>query len=102
MITILSVILLILLLLVGKTRGLKTWGIFYLNLFLIMAYLFIISCGFSAIINALILCIVVTITTLFGLNGVNTKTKASFKSIMFLHLVEMFSQNSAILFSPKP
>lgn len=84
MITILSLVLFILLIIVGKGRGLKTFGIFYLNLFLIMVYLFIINLGFSAITHAVIICILVTLTTLFGLNGVNIKTKSSFKSIMII------------------
>lgn len=87
MISILSIILFILLLIIGKERGLKTFGIFYLNLFLIIVYLYIISLGFSAITHAVILCIIVTLTTLFGLNGVNIKTKSSFKSIMLILLI---------------
>lgn len=84
MITILSIILFSLLVLVGKTRGLKTFGIFYLNLFLILVYLFLISIGLNAIIHAIIICIIVSATTLFGLNEINVKTKSSFKAIMII------------------
>ena len=79
MIFILSSILFLLLILVGRTRGLKTFGILYLSIFLIMVYIFMMTLGFNAIINAVIICILVTIITLFGLNGVNIKTKSSFK-----------------------
>lgn len=87
MITILSFILLFLLTIIGRTRGFKTFLIFYLSLFLITVYLFIMSLGFSAIINAIILCIIVSAITLFGLNGYNIKTKSSFISIMIILLV---------------
>ena len=87
MIKLLSLILFILLILIGKSRGFKTFGVFYLNLFLILVYLYFISIGLNAILHAVILCIIVTLTTLFGLNGVNTKTKASFKAIMIILLI---------------
>ena len=84
MIFILSMILLFLLILFGRSRGVKTFFIFYLSLFLIMVYLFMITIGFNAIIHAVIICILVTAITLFGLNGVNVKTKSSFKAIMII------------------
>lgn len=86
MIFILSSILFLLLILVGRTRGLKTFGILYLSIFLIMVYIFMMTLGFNAIINAVIICILVTIITLFGLNGVNIKTKSSFISVMIVLL----------------
>ena len=84
MIFILSMILLFLLVLFGRSRGIKTFFIFYASLFLIMIYLFMITIGFNAIIHAVIICILVTAITLFGLNGVNVKTKSSFKAIMII------------------
>lgn len=84
MILILSIILFILLSLIGKDRGVKTFFIFYASLFLILVYLFMMSIGFNAIIHAIIICILVSAITLFGLNGVNVKTKSSFKSIMII------------------
>ena len=86
MITILSCILFFLLTLIGKSRGFKTFLIFYLSLFLIMIYLFVMSIGFGAITNAIIICVVVSAVTLFGLNGYNIKTKSSFLSIMVILL----------------
>jgi len=84
MIFTLSFILFILLTIVGKTRGVKTFGLFYLSLFLIVIYLFLMSLGFNAILHAVIICVLVSVITLFGLNGYNTKTKASFISILFV------------------
>ena len=86
MIFILSSILFLLLVLTGKTRGLKTFGLFYLSIFLIMVYIFMMSLGFNAIIHAVIICILVTLVTLFGLNGVNVKTKSAFKGVMIVLL----------------
>lgn len=87
MILLLSLILFILLILVGKSRGFKTFMIFYLNLFLIIVYLFLIGIGLNAITQAIIICVLVTLTTLFGLNGINVKTKSSFKSIMIILVI---------------
>lgn len=87
MISILSIVLFILLIIIGKSRGFKTFLILYLSLFLIMVYLFVMSIGFNAIINAVIICIIVSAITLFGLNGYNVKTKSSFKAIMIILLI---------------
>lgn len=84
MITILSIILFLLLTIIGKSRGFKTFLIFYLSLFLIVVYLFVMSIGFGAITNAIIICIIVSAITLFGLNSYNVKTKSSFLSIMVI------------------
>ena len=99
MIFILSLILFILLLLIGRARGLKTFCIFYLSIFLIIIYLYIINLIFNAITHSIIICVLVTLVTLFGLNGVNVKTKSSFKSIMivllFIFLITFFIGKNA-------
>lgn len=99
MISVLSIILFLLLTVIGKSRGFKTFMIFYLSLFLIMVYLFVMSIGFGAITNAIIICILVSIITLFGLNGYNVKTKSSFISIMvillFIFLLTFFIGKNA-------
>ena len=87
MISILSLILFLLLTIIGKSRGFKTFMIFYLSLFLIMVYLFVMSIGFGAITNAIIICVLVSMITLFGLNGYNVKTKSSFISILIILLL---------------
>ena len=84
MIKLLSLIFLILLLIVGKSRGFKTFVTFYLNLFLIMIYLTFMKVGTPAIILSIIICILASLITLFILNGTNVKTKSSFISIMIV------------------
>ena len=82
MIKVLSLILFLLLVIIGKSRGLKTFMLFYSGLILIMIYILGINLGLNAIIFAIIMCIIISLVTLFGLNGYNTKTKASFLSIL--------------------
>ena len=84
MIFILSLILFILLIVVGKSRGFKTFISLYLSIFLIILYIAFISLGLNAYILAFISCIIATITTLFIINGYNIKTKSSFYSIMIV------------------
>ena len=90
MILILSIILFILLLVVGRMRGLKTFISFYISIFLIILYLAFISIGLNPYILAIITCILITIITLFMINGYNNKTKISFYAIMIV-LIIMFS-----------
>ena len=47
MVKILSVILLVLLLIVGRLKGLKNFICFYLNYFLILGYIFLMGCGIN-------------------------------------------------------
>jgi uncharacterized membrane protein len=82
MIKILSLIFLILLLIVGRMRGFKTFITFYLSLILIIIYLLLMSFGFNAIIVSIIICILSSCVSLFILNGYNKKTIAAFKAIM--------------------
>lgn len=84
MIKLLSLIFFILLLLVGRSRGFKTFITFYLNLLLIMIYLTFMKVGVNAIVLAIIICLLATLITLFILNGSNVKTKSSFISIMIV------------------
>ena len=86
MISILSIILLVLLIIVGKTRGIKTFATFYLSFLLILIYIVLLRLGANPIIFAIIICIIASSSTLFIINGVNIKTKASFYSIMFILL----------------
>ena len=87
MITVLSIILFLLLLTVGKERGVKTFFTFYLSLLLIIIYVVFMSIGMNAITLALIICILSTITCLFILNGYNKKTKSAFISVMIVLLL---------------
>ncbi|MBQ6282069.1 MAG: YibE/F family protein [Bacilli bacterium] len=89
MIKILSLILFLLLLLVGKKQGLKTFICFYLSYFLLIIYIVFMGYGFNAIIVSLIICVIESLISLFLLNGYNIKTKASFMSITIV-LIIMF------------
>lgn len=83
----LSIILLILLLLIGRERGAKTFLTFYLSIILISAYVLLMSFGLNAILLAIIICLIATIITLFVLNGYNKKTISSFISIIIVLLI---------------
>lgn len=89
MIKILSLILLILLLLIGKQGGLKTYVCFYLNYILLFIFMFCIVLRFNAIIMSLITCVLASLVSLFLINGNNVKTKSSFFSICIV-LIFMF------------
>jgi uncharacterized membrane protein len=84
MILILSTIFLILLIIVGKARGFKTFILFYTSFILIATYILLMKLGFNALAIAIIICLLVSLFTLFGFNGVNEKTKSSFISIMII------------------
>ena len=81
MITILSITLLVLLLIVGKSRGFKTYITLYLSLFLIILYLLLMKSGLNPIIFSIIISLIAAASTLFIINGINIKTKTSFISI---------------------
>lgn len=87
MIKLLSLIFFLLLLMVGKKRGFKTFITFYLNLLLIVIYITFMKIGLNPIILSIIICIISSLITLFILNGFNVKTKSSFISIMFVLLI---------------
>ncbi len=90
MITLLSITLFILLLIVGRSRGFKTYITLYLGIFLIILYLLFMKAGVNPIILSLIICMLATLSTLFIINGINIKTKTSFVSIMLV-LVFIFT-----------
>lgn len=89
MIKILSIIFLVLLIIVGKKQGLKTYICFYLNYILILSYILFMAFGFNAIIVSIITCLIASLITLFLINGNNIKTRSSFVSICFV-LIIMF------------
>lgn len=84
MISVLSIILFLLLIIVGRSRGVKTFATFYLSVLLILFYIILLRLGANPIIFAIITCIIASATTLFIINGINVKTKSSFYSIMFI------------------
>ena len=89
MIYILSLVLFILLLIIGKMRGFKTFICFYLSYFLIITYIIFMGIGFNAIVLSLITAVLASLISLFLLNGYNIKTKSSFISIIVV-LIFMF------------
>ncbi len=87
MIKLLSLVLLILLILVGGKRGLKTFFTIYINLGLIFLLVILVGWGFNPIIPTLIICLIISMIILFLLNGVNKKTVASFISVFILLVI---------------
>ena len=90
MLVVLSLILLILLIIVGKKEGIKTYMCFYLNYFLIFIFMILISVGFNAIILSIIICLLVASVSLFLTRGRNIKTESSFISIVVVLLFMFF------------
>lgn len=84
---ILFLILFILLLLIGRKRGFKTFISFLLCMLLIVLYLYLMKLGASAIITAFIICIIASLVSLFLLNGINTKTLAAFIGVMIVQVI---------------
>lgn len=87
MILILSLIMFILLLIIGKSRGIKTFICFFLNLFLIIFFIYLTKYQINIIFLSLILCVLVTAISLFLLNGINKKTISSFLSVLSVLLI---------------
>ena len=84
---ILCVILFILLLLVGKKRGIKTFITFIICFALIGLYVILMRFGLNAIILAFIICILASMISLFFLNGLNPKTLAAFIGVLIVQLI---------------
>lgn len=86
---ILSIVLLILLLLIGGKRGLKTYLMVYINLFFIMLLIILVGWGFNPLIVTFISVIIISLVILFFLNGYNKKTISSFISVFIILLLFM-------------
>ena len=95
---VLAIILLILLLLVGGRRGLKVFFTIFFNLAMIFVLIIMVGWGFNPIIQAFIICLIISSVILFILNGVSKKTIASFISVCLLLVIFMFI---TILFSKR-
>lgn len=87
MIKALSIILFILLIFIGGSRGIKTFITIYINLALIFILVIITGWGFNPTIPTFIICLFISCIILFFLNGYNHKTKASFVSVSILLIV---------------
>ncbi len=84
---ILSIILLILLILIGGKRGLKTYLIMYINLFFVMLLIMAIGMGLDPLLVTFISVTLIALVILFFLNGFNKKTISSFISVFIILLL---------------
>ena len=87
MIGILSFILFILLAIIGRKRGIKTFITLYVNLLLIFVIILLVGWGIDPIIPTLVICMIISLIILFLLNGLNKKTVASFISVSILLII---------------
>ncbi len=81
------VILFILLILVGRKRGLKTFLSFFLSIILIVIYIILMGLGFNAIILAFIICILASLISIFLLNGYSAKTKSALIGVILVQII---------------
>lgn len=92
MILTLSVILFILIAVIGRGKGIKTFFSAYVNFFLLVLSAVLIVTGMNPIAAGLIFSILFSMITLFWVNGYNHKTLASFLSILLvLALIGFFT-----------
>ena len=87
MILALSIILFLLLALIGKKRGIKTFVSFYVSFLLICIFVLLMGFGINALLLSLGMCILASWFILFFLNGNNIKTKTAFISIIVVFLI---------------
>lgn len=87
MIKLLTIILLVLLILIGGKRGIKTFLSIYFNLALLFILVIITSWGFNPTIPTLVISIIISIIIQFFLNGTNKKTVSSFISVILILLI---------------
>ena len=87
--SILSIILFLLLLIIGGKRGIKTYVMIYINLFLIMGLIILVGWGFDPLIVTFINVVITSLIILFFLNGYNKKTISSFISVILILLLFM-------------
>ena len=90
MILVLSIILLILCLLVGGSRGFKAFIVFFVDILFCLLNIFLIGSGFPIIITTFILCIILAYIILYFVNEYNKKTVASFISTVVILIILMF------------
>lgn len=91
MILALIIILLILFILIGKKRGIKSFISLTLNFIVIMFTLLLIYLGLNPIITSVISSILIVLITIYYLNGNNIKTKSSFISILIISSLILIS-----------
>lgn len=84
---ILGIILLLLMILVGGKRAIKSYFALCLNFILLIITFYLIACGLNPIVTALVGCGIVSFIVLFFVNGKNIKTKSSLQSIFIVLLL---------------
>ena len=84
MILTLSIILFILCILVGGSRGLKSFIVLFLDIAFCMLNIILIGTGFPVVISTFILCLILAYIILYFVNGYNKKTIASFYSTVII------------------
>lgn len=84
MINLLSGILLLLLLIIGGKRGLKTFLTIYINLLLVLLLVVLCGWGFNPLIVTLLISLLIILLVLYFLNGINLKTICSLISVFII------------------
>ena len=87
MILTLSAILFVLLAIIGREKGVKTFCSAYANFFMIILSAILIVMGANPVAVGLIFSVLFSLITLFGVNGCNRKTEASFFSVLIVLLL---------------
>ena len=83
----LLLILFILLLLIGRKRGFKTFITFIICMLQIFIYMFLMRIGLNSIFWAFISCVIASLFSIFFLNGYSKKTLSSFISVMIVQVI---------------
>lgn len=90
-ITILAAILFVLLVLINRKRGLKAFFSLFVNFMMIVLSVYLMSIGVNPILIALVFSIGASAFILFFINGINSKTKiAYFSVVLVLLLISLF------------
>ena len=85
--SILWIILFLLLVLIAKQRGIKTFFTFLLSMLLIIIYIILMALRISPIPLAILICILSSILSIFFLNGYSKKTISAFIGVIVVLLV---------------
>jgi len=90
MILTLSAILFVLIAIIGREKGVKTFFSAYVNLFMIILSAILIVMGVNPIGVGLVFSVLFSMITLFGVDGCNRKTAASFISVLIVLILTGF------------
>ncbi len=79
---VLAGLLAVLMVLVGRKRGVRALAILAVNIFGTVVFVFFMSSGFSPVVVIGLCCAAVAACTLFGINGYNKKTLSAYWSVL--------------------